>query len=96
MRMTWFRGWTCAAVCTFLVVAQSGCNLSQMRYRMNQAWRGGIVGEDIGAADSNDPWANAASQEMANHHPPSYTDPSDRYFSSDQARAISAGLDGHR
>lgn len=96
MRKTWLHHWLWTTFCALVVIAQSGCNMSQLRHRMGHVWRGGIVGDDIGAVDSNDPWASRASQEMSAHHPPGYSDPSDRFFSSEQARAISRGLDGGR
>ncbi len=88
---------TCACVLTgILLIASSGCNMARMQQQMSHFWRGGIVGEDAGSLDSSDPWATNASQEMAGHHPPGFSDPSDEYLSSDRAREISRGLDGGR
>jgi hypothetical protein len=87
---------SCLGAGVLLVLMSSGCNMARMQQQMSHFWRGGLVGEEIGAVDSSDPWATQASQEMAAHHPPGYSDPSDRYFASDRAREISEGLDGAR
>jgi hypothetical protein len=87
---------SCLLTGVLLVLSQSGCSMARMQQQMSQFWRGGVVGEDMGSLDSSDPWASQASQEMAGHHPPGFSDPSDRYLSSDRAREISAGLDGGR
>lgn len=90
------RSLLCLAAVGWLSMSTSGCNMARMQQQMSQFWRGGIVGEDMGSLESSDPWATQASQEMAVHHPPGFSDPSDRYLSSDRAREISAGLDGSR
>lgn len=80
-----------------LLIAPAGCGVSRMQQSMSRFWDNGLVGDDMGSLEeSGDPWATNASREMAGHHPPGFSDPSDRYFQSERAAEINAGLDGTR